>query len=75
MRDNLIFTNIDEKFTTNDKGKVVEDTELVLSEFLNNKLSLQNIKFERVHRIPGNRHQNRTNPRSIVAKISFFKER
>lgn len=69
MRDNLIFTNIPERPNV--------DTEDVLSQFLDNKLSISNVAFERVHRIrsknPDIRNSNKPPP--IVAKFTFFKDR
>ena len=49
MRDNLVFTNIDEILNTNAYGKQYENTENVLSEILSARLHLTDIKFERVH--------------------------
>jgi len=75
MRDNLIFHNIEEKRQRDKYGKVFEDTEAVLNEFIESRLELENIKFERVHRMPTNYDPKRTDPRPIVAKFSYFKDR
>ena len=75
MRDNLVFTNIEEVMKTSFTGKLFEDTETVLSDFLCSKLNLNSIKFERVHRMPSNRDPQRNTPRPIVAKFTYFKER
>lgn len=70
MRDNLIFTNI----PYSDK----ENTEEVITEFLDAKLKLNHIRIERAHRLKG-RHERRQNgivqPPPIVVKFSFFKDR
>ncbi|XP_060556293.1 uncharacterized protein LOC132716967 [Ruditapes philippinarum] len=73
MRNNLIFTNIDEAPTGNN-----EDCEQVIRTFLTDKMKIANdlvkeMKFERVHRI-GN-HGRNGKPRNIVAKFNLFKER
>ncbi|XP_046562682.1 uncharacterized protein LOC124271574 [Haliotis rubra] len=63
MRDNLIFTGIEEK--------PEEDCEEVLHEFIRTKLRCERgVKFERVQHFP-----NRTRPRPIVAKFTEFKDR
>lgn len=68
MRDNLIFTNIPESHN--------ENTEAVLSEFLQSKLQLNGIQFERVHRLKTRRDSRVPHrPPPIVAKFSFFKDR
>lgn len=69
MQDNLIFTNIPESHE--------ENTETVLTEFLDNKLHIRNISFERVHRIriKNPASQRGPNIRPIVAKFTFFKDR
>ena len=71
MRDNLLFTNIDE--TENDK----KDTEEVLNEWLDKYMGITNIAFERVHRlqIKHTRPGEEKKPRTIVAKFTFFKDR
>ena len=71
MRDNLIFRNIEEKKD--------ENTEEVLKKFLSDHLKMNNISFERVHRMRekqtgANRHSAKK-PKLIVAKFNFFKER
>ena len=59
-----------------------EDTEAVLRNFLHKetKLSkkyLDDVKFERVHRIPTRVREEKINqhPRPIIAKVSFFKDK
>ena len=54
MRDNLLFTNIDE--TENDK----KDTEEVLNEWLDKYMGITNIAFERVHRLQIGRREETT---------------
>ena len=75
MRDNLVFTNIGEVLETNSSGILHENTEQVLTGFLATKLRLDNIKFERVHRVPTNHVPDRVGPRPIVAKFTYFKDR
>ena len=70
MRDNLIFSNIPEK-----ENETPDDTEHILREFLEVNLKMEkqdvtNIRFDRVHRIHGQRK-----PRAIVAKFCDFKQR
>lgn len=69
MRDNLLFTNIQENEN--------ENTEQVLQNFLMNKMNITDISFERVHRL--NRKASTTwqdrRPRTIVAKFTYFKDR
>ena len=69
MRDNLVYTNVPERHE--------EDTEAVLTEFLESKLNISNICFERVHRIKLKNPNGRGGPkvRPIVAKFTFFKDR
>lgn len=73
MRNNLLFCNIEEA-----TSETPDITENKLREFIVQKMKLaQNIvddmKFERVHRIGTNTDRNRC--RNIVAKFSLFKER
>ena len=70
MRDNLIFSNIPEK-----ENETPDVTEHILREFLEVNLKMEkqdvtNIRFDRVHRIHGQRK-----PRAIVAKFCDFKQR
>lgn len=74
MRDNLLFMNIPEVRQPNQAGRPYEDTERVLADFLHDNLQMDNIPFERVHRITNN-HYRRDGPRPIVAKFTFFKDR
>ena len=70
MRDNLVFSNIPER-----PEETPNITENILRDFLEKELKMEraevnNISFERVHRMAG-----RNNPRAIVAKFSSFKQR
>lgn len=69
MRDNLIFRNIPEMKD--------ENTEEVLTLFLSQKLNINNVNFERVHRMHEKKKKTQTVPRPklIVAKFTFFKDR
>ena len=70
MRDNLLFTNISEHEH--------EDTELILTNFLKDRMNITDISFERVHRIGRVYQQPRgqpARPRTIVAKFTYFKDR
>lgn len=73
MRDNLVFTNIPEHIQDH-SGRRYEDTETVLTTFIQDKLQITDLKFERVHRVPDSK-QRKDKPRPIVAKFSLFKER
>ena len=66
MRDNLIFSGIPENRN--------EDCEAVLQDFLDRKLNIQDISFEKVHRM-GKYREYSEKPRIIVAKFSFYKDR
>ena len=70
MRDNLVFTNIDEILNTNAYGKPYENTE-----FFSARLHLTDIKFEPVHRVPTNADISRKFTRPIIAKFCYFKDR
>lgn len=75
MRDDLIFTNIPERIQNVD-GRRYDDTEQELNAFLHDNLGLDDIKFERVHRMAArDKNQHGTGPRPIVAKFSYFKQR
>ena len=59
-----------------------EDTEAVLRNFLHKEMKLSkkhldDIKFERVHRIPTRVREEKINqhPRPVIAKVSFFKDK
>ena len=71
MRDNLIFRNIDDEKD--------ENTEEVLKKFLADRLKINNVSFECVHRMKEKQIGAKTHavkkPRLIVAKFTFFKER
>lgn len=72
MRDNLIFTGIEEPELY--EGDY-ENTEKVLCEFLENEMNIdKTIPFHRVHRI-GNFESDYDSPRPIVAKFERFKDR
>ena len=77
MRDNLVFTNVPENQTSRSDGRKFEDTEHVLSKFISDKLQINDVSFERVHRIAPARSNShaRTDPRPIVAKFTLFKDR
>lgn len=67
MRDNLIFTGIPEERW--------ENTEAVLQDLLQKKYKLDyDIPFERVHRM-GKWSEFKEQPRNIIAKFSYFKDR
>lgn len=67
MRDNLIFTGIPEERW--------EDTEALLQDFLQKRYKLEyEIPFERVHRM-GKWSEFKEQPRNIIAKFSYFKDR
>ncbi|XP_053381981.1 uncharacterized protein LOC128551589 [Mercenaria mercenaria] len=77
MRNNLIFGNIAE---SSDESPV--QTEAKLREFMTDKLKMaadlvDQIKFERVHRMKRNtvRSDQSRRPRNIVAKFTLFKDR
>ena len=70
MKDNLIFSNIPEK-----ENETPDVTEHILREFLELNLKMEkqdvtNIRFDRVHRIHGQRK-----PRAIMATFCDFKQR
>ena len=72
MRDNLIFTGIEEPDYRVDQQ---EDTEQVLCEFLKYEMNIEpNISFHRVHRLGYNQRYT-DYPRPIVAKFEHFKDR
>ncbi|XP_052281151.1 uncharacterized protein LOC127878663 [Dreissena polymorpha] len=73
MRNNLVFTGVPEV----DK-ETPEVTESILRKHINEALNIaketaDTIKFERVHRSPG--EHTRGKIRSIIAKFSFFKDK
>ena len=76
MRDNLIFTNIEESM-----HEKTEDCEGLLRQFMVQKLKLaqdvvDRLRFERVHRIGAKMDSSSPGkPRQIVAKFSTFKDR
>lgn len=68
MRDNLIFTGINE-----DNQQNFEDTEKLVQDLIKNKLDIQEeIEIERIHRF-GRRFGDR--PRPIVVRFSRYKQR
>ena len=72
MRDNLIFTGIEEP---DYRVEQQEDTEQVLCEFLKYEMNTEpNIPFHRVHRLGYNQRYT-DYPRPIVAKFEHFKDR
>ncbi|KAK3098452.1 hypothetical protein FSP39_019590 [Pinctada imbricata] len=74
MRDNLIFSGIDEPVPMQDRGGTAnrEDTEATLKTFLKDVMGLEDMEFHRVHRM-GSHTPGR--PRQIVAKFVLFKDR
>ena len=72
MRDNLLFTGIDEP--TLAEGET-EDPEKTMYYFLATEMNIhEKIAFHRVHRM-GARERKNGDPRSIVAKFERFKDR
>ncbi|XP_052268336.1 uncharacterized protein LOC127869720 [Dreissena polymorpha] len=76
MRNNLVFTNIQEDNSTG--NETAEITETKLRNHLQEKLKIakdiaDTIRFERVHRSPGQPVSGKI--RNIVAKFTFFKDR
>ena len=72
MRDNLLFTGIDEPTLV--EGET-EDTEKTLYSFLATEMNIhEKIAFHRVHRM-GTRERENGDPRPIVAKFERFKDR
>lgn len=72
MRENLVFTGIDEPKL--DKSEF-ENTEEILGNFLKTEMNIEKpIPFDRVHRI-GVSQEQRSYPRPIVAKFQNFKDR
>lgn len=73
LRDNLVFTNIPENMQCVD-GRTFENTEEELVKFLHNKLQIDDVRFERVHRTMNRDRPCDTGPRPIIAKFSTFKD-
>lgn len=72
MRDNLLFTGIEEPELQENE---FEDTENTLNQFLSREMNISRaIPFHRVHRL-GPADRNQTYPRHIVAKFEHFKDR
>lgn len=76
MRNNLIFTGVSETLTNGNEP--AETTERKLRQHLINALHVaketaQSMRFERVHRSPGQPVPGKT--RSIIAKFTYFKDR
>ena len=76
MRNNLVFTNIQEDNSTG--NETAEITETKLRNHLQEKLKIakyiaDTIRFERVHRSPGQPVSGKI--RNIVAKFKYFKDR
>ena len=71
MRDNLLFTGIEEPEL---QEKEFEDTENTLYQFLAREMNISRaIPFHRVHRL-GPVDRNHSYPRHIVAKFEHFKD-
>ena len=72
MRDNLLFTGIEEPEL---HEKEFEDTENTLNQFLAKEMNIKRaIPFHRVHRL-SLVDRNQSHPRHIVAKFRHFKDR
>jgi hypothetical protein len=76
MRNNVVFTNVPEDNASG--SEPVEITERKLRKHLQDALKIakettDSIRFERVYRSPG--HLVTGKLRSIIAKITFFKDR
>lgn len=72
MRDNLLFTGIEEPELQENE---FEDTENTLNQFLSKEMNINRaIPFHRVHRL-GPVDRNQSYPRHIVAKFEHFKDR
>ena len=76
-RNNIKFVSI-----SDNEQESPEDTEAVLRNFLHKEMKLpkkhlDEIEFERVHRIPTRIREEKRNqhPRPITAKVSFFKDK
>ena len=71
MRDNMLFTNIDEA------ENEINDTEDVQSDWLEKYMGITNISFERVNRLQNKpmKQGEDKKPCTIVAKFTFFKDR
>ena len=61
-RNNLIFTNIPEQKN--------ENTEEIITNLIQEKLGINDVKIERCHRIYQANHDSRNNPNTIVAAFS-----
>ena len=73
MRDNLIFTGIDEAQLG--EGEGFEDVEQTLCRFLQTEMGIENqISFHRVHRLGAYKAQQ-LDARPIIAKFERFKDR
>ncbi|XP_052268783.1 uncharacterized protein LOC127870167 [Dreissena polymorpha] len=73
MRNNLIFTGVPEV-----ESESPDTTESILRKHLTDALKIEretvaSIKFEKVHRSPG--EQTRGRARSLIAKFAFFKDK
>ena len=72
MRDNLLFTGIEEPMLAQDE---TEDTERTLNQFLVQEMRIyHSIGFHRVHRL-GAKDRDNDDPRPIIAKFERFKDR
>ena len=64
-RNNLIFTNIPEQKN--------ENTEEIITNLIQEKLGINDVKIERCHRIHQANHDSRNKPNTIVAAFSSYK--
>lgn len=72
MRENLVFSGIDEATQFKEKGENCED---LIQEFIKNELQItDNISFDRVHRL-GRFNPRHRYPRPIVAKFTYYKDK
>ena len=74
-RNNIKFFGIHD-----DDHESPKDTERKLRQFLQKEMKipsgeLEDIEFERVHRIPTRPKEDKTQPRPIIAKVSFFQDK
>ena len=72
MRENLIFTGIQEPELIENE---FEDVEKTLRSFLRNQMKIErSVEFDRVHRL-GRYDRHRTYPRPIIAKFEKYKDK
>ena len=75
MCENLIFSGINEHIIEAKNGKMYENSEQVLRNFLRDEMDIvQPIQFDRVHRLGAPRNSE-TEPRPIIAKFERYKDK